>query len=45
MLNLSSEVSLDVQISDDEAPVKTITFCNFSLLETEIPENNGSTVH
>jgi hypothetical protein len=36
---LSSDVSLDVQISDDEAPV-----VSFSTSEIEIPENAGSTV-
>ena len=38
-VELSSDVSLDVQISDDEAPV-----VSFATSETQIPENAGSTV-
>ncbi len=38
-VELSSDVSLDIQISDDEAPV-----VSFTTSATEIPENNGSTV-
>ena len=38
-IELSAESSLDVEISDDEAPV-----VSFTTSATEIPENNGSTV-
>ena len=38
-VELSSDVSLDIQISDDEAPV-----VSFTTSSTEIPENNGSAV-
>ncbi|MDB0022944.1 T9SS type A sorting domain-containing protein, partial [Flavobacteriaceae bacterium] len=38
-IELSVESSLDIEISDDEAPV-----VSFTTSATEIPENNGSTV-